>query len=195
MTRRTLVAALVVLAIAGCAQTPAAPVDPGFPVWEGWEPAALHPEFVLESSEFVDEGEFPKTIELDKKCGGPNSRPELHWSGVPEGTKSIVITFSYAGSPADRWLLFDIPADATEVPGTPDEPAIGTAGNTNRNTTAFFGPCSLKGEKFRLWFTAYALDTTLDLERGAQPFQVGEAGAGHVLAATELAGYLTGPTE
>lgn len=185
--------------LAGCAQQPAAPepiagVDPGFPVWEGWEPRALHPEFVLESTEFEDEGEFPETIELDLKCGGPNVRPELHWSGAPEGTESFVISFTYI-APGDRWLAFNLPPDVSEVPGTPEVPDIGAVAVTSHNTTGFFGPCSLKGEKFRLWFTIYALDTTLDLESGIAAWQVGELGVGHVLAAAELAGYRTGPTE
>ena len=193
-------AAVAITALSGCAAGPepvteATPIDPGFPVWPGWEPTALHPEFVLESADFEDEGEFPNTIELDFKCGGPNIRPELHWSGAPEGTESFVISFSFSEFPADRWLAFNVPTDVSELPASSEVPEIGNVGLTSLNTTQFDGPCSLKGEKFRLWFTAYALDTTLDLDSGAAPSFVREAGAGHVLAAAELAGYRTGPTE
>jgi Raf kinase inhibitor-like YbhB/YbcL family protein len=192
--------AIAVTMLSGCAAQPpavaeATPIDPGFPVWVGWEPSALHPEFVLESTEFEDEGEFPKTIELSVKCSGPNIRPELHWTGAPAGTESFTVTFSYSESPENRWLAFDIPADVTDLPASADVPEVGEVGLTSRNTTQFFGPCSLKGERFRLWFTVYALDTTLDLESGAAAWDVRAAGEGHVLGAAELAGYLTGPTE
>lgn len=196
------VGALAVSMLSGCAADTAPPatvdaaaVDPGFPVWEGWEPSSLHPEFVLESTDFEDEGEFPKTIELSVKCSGPNIRPELHWSGAPEGTESFAIIFSYSENPEIRWVAFNLPAGVVDLPASGDVPEVGNVGTTSRNTTQFFGPCSLKGERFRLWFTVYALDTTLELEDGAQPWDVREAGEGHVLGAAELAGYLTGPTE
>lgn len=187
-----LASALIVL-LAGCAsaQPPAAP---DIVVWQGWEPTTAS-ALSLESTDFVDEGEFPASIELTIKCGGPNVRPELHWSGAPEGTESFVITFTYGGSPSNRWLAFDIPATVDDIPASDEEPEIATMGLTSYRTVDFFGPCSLKGERFRLWFTVYALDTTLGLESGVTDEEVRVAGEGHVLAAAELAGYLTGPTD
>jgi Raf kinase inhibitor-like YbhB/YbcL family protein len=186
----------IVLTLAGCSPAPpteSAPPQPGVKVWAGWEPQSENGSFALESTDFVDEGEFPESIRLTTKCGGPNVRPELHWSGAPEGTLSYVITFSYEKNPQQRWLAFDIPGDVSALPASPDAPTVGKEGLTSRNTVGFFGPCSLVGEKFRLWFTVYALDTTLNIEDGATASDVKEAGAGHVLAAAELAGYLTGP--
>jgi len=196
---RTLPVALVVLLLAGCAATPAAEPAPtatyeGIPVWAGWEPSDPDSELVLESDDFTNEGEFPETIRLGVKCGGPNIRPELHWSGLPEGTESVVVTFSYDKTPENRWIAFDLPVDAP-LPASADAPAEGTLGMTDRSSTDFFGPCALAGEKFRLWFTVYALDTTLGLEQGATFGEVREAGIGHVLAAAELAGTITGPAE
>jgi Raf kinase inhibitor-like YbhB/YbcL family protein len=169
------------------------PGDPEVRVWSGWEPQDDSTDFVLVSTDFVDEGEFPESIRLTTKCGGPNVRPELHWSGAPAGTQSYVITFSYEKNPQQRWLAYDIPADVSAIPASPDAPTVGKEGLTSRNSVGFFGPCSLKGEKFRLWFTIYALDTTLRLDNGMSSSEVREAGAAHVLAAAELAGYLTGP--
>lgn len=190
---RRLIPAIAVLLLAACA-SPQTPAEPLIPVWEGWEPST-NAELVLESTDFADEGEFPSSIELTIKCGGPNVRPELHWTGAPEGTQSFVITFTYDGSPSNRWLAFDIPATVDEIAASAEEPAIATMGLTSYNTVDFFGPCSLKGEKFRLWFTVYALDATLGLDEGATAEDVRLAGEGHVLAAAELAGFLTGPTE
>jgi Raf kinase inhibitor-like YbhB/YbcL family protein len=195
-TVSTACAIALTLALAGCTMVPAtnpAPATAQVKVWAGWEPRDESGSFTLESTDFVDEGEFPESIRLTNKCGGPNVRPELHWSGAPAATQSYVITFSYAKNPQQRWLAFDIPGDVEAVPASPDAPPVGKEGLTSRNTVGFFGPCSLVGEKFRLWFTIYALDTTLDIENGATASDVKEAGAGHVLAAAELAGFLTGP--
>jgi Raf kinase inhibitor-like YbhB/YbcL family protein len=184
---------LALALLAGCA-SPDVPAEPGIAVWEGWQPST-ESTLVLESTQFENEGEFPPSIELGIKCGGPNERPELHWSGAPEGTESFVVTFSYAQTPTDRWLAFDIPADVTSIAAGTQNPDFATMGVTSFGTEAFFGPCSLKGERFRLWFTVYALDTTLGLESGVRAEDVRLAGEGHVLAAAELAGFLTGPTE
>jgi Raf kinase inhibitor-like YbhB/YbcL family protein len=189
-------AALALGALAGCSTTPSAepaPAYTGVPVWHEWEPTTDSAGFALESTDFENEGEFPETIRLTTKCGGPNVRPELHWSGAPAGTQSYVITFSYEKNPQQRWLAYDIPADVSALPASPDAPTVGKEGLTSRNSVGFFGPCSLTGEKFRLWFTIYALDTTLDLDSGLMSGDVREAGVGHILAAAELAGYLTGP--
>ena len=189
--RRLIPALALVALLSACASPASQPIEPGIPVWDGWEPTG-ESDLVLESTDFEPEGEFPDSIELDLKCGGPNVRPELHWSGAPEGTESFVVTFSYEKVPEDRYIAFDLPATSETLPAG-EEPAL--LGLTSYNTTAFFGPCSLKGEKFRLWFTVYALDTTLGLENGATKEDVRAAGAGHVLAAAELGGYRTGPTE
>lgn len=190
---RRLAPLIALVLLAGCA-SPQAPAEPDIAVWEGWEPST-DAALVLESADFVDEGEFPPTIELTMKCGGPNVRPELHWSGAPEGTKSFVISFNYAETPTDRWLAYDIPADVTEIPAGAENPEVGTLGLTDFNSDSFFGPCALAGERFRLWFTIYALDTTLGLAPGATVEELRFEGEGHVLAAAELAGYLTGPSE
>ena len=52
------------------------------------------------------------------------------------------------------------------------------------------GPCSLEGERWELWFTVYALDTTLGAARRERRGpEVVAAGAGHVIEAAELTGF------
>lgn len=159
----------------------------------GWEPKETAPGFTLASTDFTAGGEFPRSIELGSYgCSGPNTRPELHWSGAPEGTKSFVVTFTAeGGGPLERWMAFDVPADATSLPAAPgdEHPKAGRIGSTPSGGTVMLGPCSKEGERWELWFTVYALDTTLDLADESPVAEVFAAGAGHVLAAAELNGF------
>jgi phosphatidylethanolamine-binding protein (PEBP) family uncharacterized protein len=53
-------------------------------------------------------------------CHGPNHSPALKWTNAPAGTKSFAVTmFDPFRPPASgwwHWLVFDIPATATQLP-------------------------------------------------------------------------------
>ena len=165
------------------------PATPAPRVMPGWDPAS--PERItVASTDFEAGEEFPRTIELNGYgCHGPNIRPEIHWEGLPEGTESVIITFTAeGGGPLNRWTLFDVPPDVTSIPGGTDEPAVGTLARNGVGQTHMLGPCSDEGETWELWFTVYATDTTFGLRHGASQAALQEAVMGHVLAAGELAG-------
>ena len=94
-------------------------------------------------------------------CSGANERPELNWSGAPEGTKSFAITFydhdAPTGSGFWHWVAYNIPADVTKIKAD-TLPAGTVEGNTDLAKPGFFGPCPPVGRKHQYTFTLHALD-------------------------------------
>lgn len=202
--RAALVAVTLVLAASACASSPANPPssssglspEPSSPpaaparVLPGWDPSTTE-SITVESADFEAGEEFPRSIELNGYgCHGENVRPEIHWGDLPEGTKSVVVTFTAeGGGPLNRWTLIDVPPDVRSVPGGTEVPEVGTIARNGMNQSAMLGPCAKPGESWELWFTVYAMDTVLGLPQASAQSDVLGAGMGHVLAAGELAGF------
>lgn len=114
--------------------------------------------------------QFPDKYTLnDFGCTGGNQSPPLRWSGAPKGTQSFVVTLfdmDEHNTPSGwwHWVVYDLPANATELPagaGVVDSktlPATAHQGRTDLGTDAYHGPCPDKGDKpHRYVFTIYAL--------------------------------------
>ncbi len=103
-------------------------------------------------------------------CKGQNLRPELIWSGAPEGTKSYAVTFYDKDAPTGsgfwHWSIHDIPAEASGL--NADLPETAIENNTDLNQPGFFGPCPPVGRTHTYTYTVYALSTeTLELPKNA----------------------------
>jgi Raf kinase inhibitor-like YbhB/YbcL family protein len=103
-------------------------------------------------------------------CHGPNESPALKWSNAPAGTKSLAITmFDPYKPPASgwwHWVVYDIPATATELPRN-----AGAPGNSGMPAGAkqappdgeapephYYGPCPDEGDPpHHYTITIYAL--------------------------------------
>ena len=118
-------------------------------------------------------------------CKGGNLSPELSWTHAPEGTKSFAVTMYDPDAPTGsgwwHWLIFDIPANATELKqnaGNIDQ-AIAPAGAvqsiTDFGKAGYGGPCPPEGHGFHQYIiTVYALKTDkLGLDKNANPAMVG----------------------
>ena len=90
-------------------------------VLPGWDPQT-DSRIEVASTDFEPGGEFPRSIELDAYgCHGENVRPEIHWGDLPEGTESVVLTFTAeGGGPLNRFTLIDIPTDVRSIPAGAD---------------------------------------------------------------------------
>jgi Raf kinase inhibitor-like YbhB/YbcL family protein len=146
----------------------------------------------LESPAFAD-GE---SIPIEYTCEGADISPELRWSELPEGTKSLALIVDDPDAPDPKapkrtwvhWVLYEIPADASGLPKAGAPLPVGTREGTNDwDRTGYGGPCPPIGEH-RYFFKLYALDATLGDRSEPSKAELEAAMTGHVLAQAELIG-------
>lgn len=128
-------------------------------------------------------------------CDARDVSPPLKWSGVPAEAKSLVLIADDPDAPAGtwvHWVLYDLPASATELPEDQPKsqyvPAGGRQGLNSFKRLGYGGPCPPPGKPHRYFFKLYALDTRLELKPGATKPEVEGAMANHVLAQAQLMG-------
>jgi len=131
-------------------------------------------------------------------CDGENISPELQWSGLPRGTRSLalIVDDPDAPDPANpkmtwvHWVLYNIDPTVNRLPEGVKENELpkGTLqGFNDWKKTGYGGPCPPIGEH-RYFHKLYALDTVLaDLNRPAKA-ALEKAMEGHILSKTELIG-------
>ncbi len=130
-------------------------------------------------------------------CSGANVSPELAWQNPPEGTKSFVVTVYDPDAPTGsgwwHWVVYDIPADAKELPrgagsGQGQLPAGAVQGRTDFGQPGFGGACPPPGDKpHRYVFTVYALKTDkLQVPADASPAMIGFMTKANALASASL---------
>jgi Raf kinase inhibitor-like YbhB/YbcL family protein len=175
-------ATLFALVLAGCGQSP----TPTSVVEEGGQAMA----FEVMSSAFA-QGE---PIPVKYTCDGDDISPPLAWGDPQEGVESFTLINDDPDAPVGtwvHWVLFNLPADARSLPERvpPDAelPDGSRHGQNSWRRLGYGGPCPPSGTH-RYFFKIYALDTSLQLEPGADKKQVLEAMAGHILAEAELMG-------
>lgn len=149
--------------------------------------------FELTSTAFDEGQEIPERY----SCDGQDISPPLSWADPPEGTESFALITDDPDAPVGtwvHWVLYNIPADARELPEdvpAQDELDDGSLhGQNSWKRRDYGGPCP-PGGTHRYFFKLYALDTALDLEPGATKQQLLNAMDGHVLAQAELVGTYT----
>lgn len=102
-------------------------------------------------------------------CEGKDISPPLAFSGVPEGTKSLVLIVDDPDAPDPaapkmtwvHWLLYNLPPDTTGLAEAVADLPTGTLQGINDfKRTRYGGPCPPIG-RHRYFFKLYALDTML----------------------------------
>lgn len=148
----------------------------------------------LTSRTFVHGGEIPTRC----TCEGKDLAPDLTWSGVPAGARSLALIVDDPDAPDPaapkrtyvHWVLYNIPVGATGLAeGTmpADLPAGTREGLNDWKRTGYGGPCPPIG-RHRYFHKLYALDKVLpDLGAATKPV-LETAMAGHILAQAELMG-------
>ena len=150
----------------------------------------------LSSPAFKNNGTIPAEYTCD---GDRKLSPPLAISGVPEGTKSLVLIMDDPDIPDavresrgidafDHWVFYDIPADIEKIP---EGDGVGTTGLNSAGTGGYTGPCpppEYEPREHRYIFKLYALSAPLGLSPGATKKEVLEALVPLLLAETELVG-------
>ena len=148
----------------------------------------------LSSPVFTHNGPIPKLY----TCQGKDISPSINWSGLPEGTKSIVLIVDDPDAPDPaapkrtwvHWVLYNIPASARALPQASRSatlPAGTQAGMNDWNRTGYGGPCPPIG-RHRYFFRLHALDCVLPDLHEPTKVQLEAAMEGHVLEVGEILG-------
>lgn len=148
--------------------------------------------FLLTSPAFADDGMIP----AEHTCDGPDTSPQLDVSGLPGGTESVIIVVEDPDADLgtwEHWVVFDVPAEPTEL----QIPAGGAAGGTSAvnswKVTRYKGPCPPEGEEHRYFFSVYALNNRLELPEGVDSAAVFEAMQPFLINSAELMGRYARP--
>lgn len=130
---------------------------------------------------------------------GENISPELHWENVPAGTQSFAVTMYDKDAPTGsgfwHWIIFNIPADITELPSDAGNlarnlaPAGSIQSNNDASMPGYLGPCPPSGPIHEYLITVYALKTKLSLDKNASPALVGFYLNGNVIGKASLVMY------
>lgn len=140
-----------------------------------------------------------ESIPSEYTCEGADVSPSLEWTHVPDETKSLALIVDDPDAPGQtftHWVLFNLPGDVMLLPRGvdvntkfSDASLTPLEGTNDFGDVGYGGPCPPPGDgPHRYFFRLYALDTGLDLGRGASKTQVTDAMDGHVLDETDLVG-------
>lgn len=160
--------------------------------YEPYELAFPAPAFTLTSTDFEAGGALPRTAYAKEG----NRSPQLSWSGLPEGTRSLVVTAFDADAPIPgglwHWVVKDIPASLTGLPaGAASDGAVpndlGVAGYSGVNPPAGTGT-------HRLFLCATALSVEhLDVPDGQSLAMFNISMLPHTLGRAVLIGTSAAP--
>ncbi len=152
---------------------------------------AKKPNMKLTSTAFQEGGSIPAKY----TCEGPNVSPPLAWEAAPPGTKTVALIADDPDAPHGtwvHWVLYDLPANATELaedtPKTQYLTGGAKQGLNDFKHLGYGGPCPPPGKPHRYFFKIYALDAELGLKPGASKKDVEGAMQKHILAQGQLMG-------
>jgi len=155
---------------------------------QGGESMALS----ITSPSFTQMGDIPPQY----TCQGVDVSPQLDFSGMPEGTKSLVLIVDDPDAPDPaapkmtwvHWLLYNLPPDTAGLAEQVSKLPAGTMSGTNDwHRTGFGGPCPPIG-RHRYFFKLYALDILLPDLHEPEKTALEAAMHGHVLEKAALIG-------
>jgi len=122
-------------------------------------------------------------------CDGEDINPPLEISGVPEGTKSLVLIVDDPDAPMgtwDHWIIWNINPATSQIEEN-NIPEGSIQGMNDFGKNSYGGPCPPLGTH-HYHFKLYALNKTLELTPVAKKEDVEKSMEGSILAWAELIG-------
>ena len=113
---------------------------------------------------------------------GSNMNPPLHLEEIPNQARSLALMVDDPDAPSgtfNHWVVYNIDPKTKDIKEN-SVPVIATQGRNDFGDVEYDGPQPPSGEH-RYFFKAFALDTVLDLPRGARRQELEKAMEGHVL--------------
>jgi Raf kinase inhibitor-like YbhB/YbcL family protein len=150
--------------------------------------------FRLTSPSFAHDEELP----LRHTADGGDLSPPLEWTGVPEGTRELILVCDDPDADAGvftHWIVYGIAPDEKGLPeGVPtdalvDEPVSLVQGLNEFDVDGYTGP-SIDEDRgpHRYFFRLFALDAELDLAPGVKRHELRQAAKDHIIGTAELVG-------
>lgn len=136
------------------------------------------------TSSFSNYAKMPQ----EHTCDGNNVSPPLEINNIPKQAKSIAIIMDDPDAPNVtfvHWLLWNIPAQNTEIPK--DANLDAPHGKNDFGDIGYGGPCPPSGVH-RYFIKAYALESFLDLEPGSTKEELENAAKNRIIDKAELVG-------
>jgi Raf kinase inhibitor-like YbhB/YbcL family protein len=132
--------------------------------------------------------EHHQSIPKRYTCEGEDINPPLKITGIPKGTKSLILIMDDPDAPNgtwDHWIVWNIaPAEQIQEDSVP---AGAVQGKNSWGKREYGGPCPPSGTH-RYFFKLYALDTPLTLGADATKQELLKAIGGSPLGYAELVG-------
>jgi len=150
--------------------------------------------FQISSPSFEHNAKIPRQF----TCEGQDISPELRWTGVPEGTRSLALIVEDPDAPDPaapkrvfvHWVLYNLPASSTglaENLAAESLPYGTKAGQNGWQRAGYGGPCPPIG-RHRYFFKLYALDIELPDLGDVDKLRLLEAMEGHVIEQAQVIG-------
>jgi Raf kinase inhibitor-like YbhB/YbcL family protein len=150
----------------------------------------LHPDGGIQvaSRSFADGTHIPEAF-----AGEAGRSPELHFSGVPAGTRELVLLCEDPDAPTPQpfvhWLVYNLPPEVDHIGENAPLPARAREGVNSTGGRHYFGPAPPAGHGAHHYhFQLFALDTTLNLGGQVDRDRIIAAMHDHVLGFGETVG-------
>ena len=136
----------------------------------------------IRSRAFAHNGQIPSKY----TCEGENCNPPVEITDTPPQTKSLALIMEDLDAPRGifvHWLVWNLAPHNSITEKTNQ----GIAGTNSFGKIGYGGPCPPSGTH-RYFFRVFALDTTLDIDTGADKEALIEAMKDYIIAKGEIMG-------